>query len=124
MNEKTQPSRRVPSSVAAEQVERRIAAGEPLSMTQDEVEAMAKGGDSTRKVAQRLTNHGATVAVRSQKSSPVAITSDELEKINASAELPAKIRQRLEESTRLPQESLARPVVTEKTAPTAAPPEQ
>lgn len=119
MDEKAQPSLAPPSFVAAEQIEARIAAAEPLSMTQEEVETMAKGGSS--KIVERLAAQGAAADVHTEKASPVAVTADDLAKIEKSGELPAKLRQRLEESARAPEESISSPVVTEKSAPTLSP---
>ena len=121
MDEKAQPSLAPPSFVAADQIEARIAAAEPLSMTQEEVEIMAKGGSSIRKLVERLAAQGAAADVHSEKASPVAVTADDLAKIEKSGELPPKLRQRLEESVRAPEESSSSPVVTEKSAPTLSP---
>ncbi len=120
MDEKAQPSLAPPSFVAADQIEARIAAAEPLSMTQEEVEIMAKGGSSIRKLVERLAAQGAAADVHSEKASPVAVTPDDLAKIEKSGELPAKLRQRLELGE-APEESISSPVVTEKSAPTLSP---
>jgi hypothetical protein len=124
MDEKAQPSLLPPSFVAAKQIEARIAGAEPLSMTQEEVETMAKGGSGTGKIVERLAAQGSAADVHSEKASPVVVTADDLAKIEKSGEIPAKLRQRLEESARAPEESISRPVVTEKSAPTLSPIQQ
>ena len=124
MDEKARPSVLPPTLAAARQIEARIASAEPLSMTQEEVEMMAKGGTTTRKIVERLTAQGSAANVYSEKASPVAITPDDLAQIQNAGELPEKLRQRLEESARAPEESISWPVVTEKSAPTLPPYQQ
>jgi hypothetical protein len=122
MDEKAHPSQTPASFVAAEQITVMRAAAEPMEMTQEEVEALAKGGAATRKIVERLAARSEAATVLTAKAAPVAFTADELAQIEKSGELPAKLRQRLEDSARLPEETETGVAVTAKGAPTFDPP--
>lgn len=102
-----------PAAAPSERHGRAGAQGEPVPMTQEEVEAMARGSAEAESVAARLT-------IRSEKAMPQSVSAKEMEAIQESKEVPETVGTRITQAQRRqrPQEQQ-----TGKQAPTQSPPE-
>jgi hypothetical protein len=92
----------------------------PAPLTDDDVEAMARGGAAS--VARRIAKHspsGRTGKLSDDKASPAEITAAEMRRIQPRGRLTKAIRERLAAAT--PPDEPAEPVTAKKQSPARSP---
>jgi hypothetical protein len=84
--------KRSPSASPEKQFEIVSRKAAPMPMTQEEVEAMAAGGEEAQAIAERLS-------IRSTKVAPQPVYEAEMASIQESGDVPKSVRERIERAT-------------------------